>query len=97
MVEEKTATIMVRVQPNARQNKIVRFAEGVWYIRIAAPAIEGKANETLVKFLGDALNVSKTSLSIKQGMRGRQKVITVSGLTQEQVTERMESRMGAGN
>jgi len=87
MVEK--ARIIVRVQPNASQNEVLRIAEGVLHIRIAAPPVKGKANQELVKFLSDILGVSKSDLTIEKGMTSKRKVIGVNGLSQSQVMEQL--------
>ncbi len=90
MVENKPARIVVRVQPNAGQNEVIRFKDGVLFIRIAALPIKGKANQELIKFLSDILGVSRSHLTIEKGMTSKRKVIGVSGLTQRQVTGQLE-------
>lgn len=89
-MKELPATIVVQVQPNASQNKVVHFADGVWQLRIAAPPIRGKANQELTKFLSDILGVAKTNLTIEKGLTSKRKVISIKGLTQEQVTGQLE-------
>jgi len=86
MVKKEQATIVVQVQPNASQNKIARFEEGVLHLRIAAPPIRGKANQELIKFLSDILGVGKSKLTIAKGMTTKRKVIVIRGLTQNQIT-----------
>lgn len=90
MVENEPARIVVRVQPNAGQNEVIRFKDGVLFIRIAALPIKGKANQELIKFLSDILGVSRSHLTIEKGMTSKRKVIGVSGLTQRQVTGQLE-------
>lgn len=90
MVENEPARIVVRVQPNASQNEVIRFKDGVLFIRIAALPIKGKANQELIKFLSDILGVSRSHLTIEKGMTSKRKVIGVSGLTQRQVTGQLE-------
>ena len=90
MAQEEQVTIMVQVQPNASQNKVTRFEDGVWYLRVAAPPVKGKANQELLKFLSDILGVSKANLTIKRGMTGRRKVIVIKGLTQNQVVGQLK-------
>ncbi len=85
MTEEVQTRIAVRVQPNASQNQVLGFKDGVLYVRIAAPPIKGKANQELIKFLSNILGVSKSSLTIEKGMTGKRKVIGIRGLTQDQV------------
>ncbi len=81
--------IEVRVQPNARRSELAGFEDGVWRIRIAAPPVKGKANKELVEFLSDILGLSKSQLAIEKGMLSRRKVVSISGLTPEQVMEQM--------
>ena len=92
MVEKARARIVVRVQPNAGQNQVLGFKDGVLHVRIAAPAIKGKANQELIKFLSDILEVNKSNLTIKKGMTSKRKVIGISGLTQDQVMRRSQEK-----
>lgn len=88
-MEEESVRIMVRVQPNANRNEVLRFKDGVLHIRIAAPPIKGKANQELIKLLGDILRVSQSHLTIEKGMTSKRKVIGISGLTQNQVMRQL--------
>ena len=90
IMEVERAKLTVRVQPNAKQSRLVGFKEGVLHIRITAPPVEGKANEALIKFLSARLRVSKSSLSIDRGLTGRTKTITIDGLSQSQVMKQLE-------
>jgi len=92
-VKEEHATITVQVQPNASQNKITRFEQGVWYLKIAAPPIKGRANQELLKFLSDILGVSKSSLTIEKGMTSKRKLIAIQGLSQNQVMRQLEPQI----
>ena len=85
MVKEESAKIVVQVQPNASQNMVARFDEGVWHLRIAAPPIKGKANQELLKFLSGILGVTKGNLTIEKGMTSKRKVIAIKGLGQNQI------------
>ncbi len=88
-VKKEPATIVVQVQPNASRNKIARFEDGVWHLRIAAPPVKGKANQELLKFLSDILGVGKVNLIIEKGTTSKRKVISIKGLTQDQVIEKL--------
>ena len=91
-MKEEQATIMVQVQPNASQNRVARFEDGILHLRIAAPPVKGKANQELLRFLSDILEISQTSLTIEKGLTSKRKVIAVTGLTQQQVTELLGKR-----
>lgn len=65
-------------------------ADGVG-VQIAAPAREGEANEELVRYLAELLNVRKRSISLDKGSKSRQKVVTIDSaeISVEQVRERL--------
>lgn len=96
MVKSEEARLVVRVRPNAKQNQLLGFKEGILQIRIAAPPIEGKANEALVKFLSTHLGVSKSRLSIERGLTGRTKTIIIHGLSQSQAMSELTKLSGLG-
>ena len=68
---EKPVRIAVQGHPGAKRNEVVRFEEGVWHIKIAAPATEGKANKELIEFLSELLDISKSRISIDKGATGQ--------------------------
>ena len=75
---EKGLSLCVRVQPNAKKNG---FA-GLWNdthlkISLRAPAVDGKANEALIDFLADFLNLKKNSIFIMTGQTSRCKIIGI--------------------
>ena len=90
VVQKEQIRIAVHVQPNASQNKVAGFRDGVLQVRIAAPPIKGKANQELVKFLSSLLGVSKNNLSIEKGITSRKKTVAVRGLEQDKVLGLLE-------
>lgn len=90
-VEETTIAVMVR--PNARENGVMCLRNGVLYVRIAAPAVDGKANQELVRVLSGLLGVSKSNFAIERGITSRTKIVVIGGMTRAQVMERLE-RLG---
>ena len=75
--------------PGAKRNEVVRFEEGVWHIKIAAPPTEGKANKELIEFLSEILDISKSRITIDKGATSHRKLISVQGITKEEVEERL--------
>jgi hypothetical protein len=88
--QEPPTKIVVQVQPKAKQNQVLRYADGVWHLKIAAPPVEGKANQGLVNFLSEVLGISKASLTIEKGLTAKRKVIAVKGMTQDQVISQLK-------
>ena len=80
----------VRLQPKAKKTAILGDMEGALKLAVTAPPIEGRANEALVKFVAQLLNVARSSVTIAAGTTSRNKVIRVEGLTAEQVRSRLK-------
>ena len=87
------AKLVVRVTPGAKRNAVTGLKEGVWHIKIAAPPIEGKANEELVAFLSKLLGVRKSNLSVVKGQTSRNKLVSVSGLPQKEIKLRLSAEL----
>ena len=87
----KSVKISVQVHPGAKKNAVVRFQDGVWHMKIAAPPVEGKANRELIEFLSEILGVNKSRITIEKGTTSRKKLIAVEGLTEVEVTKRLQT------
>lgn len=72
--------ISLRVQTSARHNELVGFREGVLIVRVTAPAIDGRANESLRRLLAKRLRVPSSAVTIVRGHRSRDKLIEIDGL-----------------
>jgi uncharacterized protein (TIGR00251 family) len=66
----------IRVIPKAKQNKVV-VEEDRLKVYLTAPAIEGRANEALIKILADHLKVRKSEIRIIRGEKSRDKLIQI--------------------
>ena len=81
----KKATIDVKVLPRSSKDTIVGEKDGVYKIKLTAPAIEGKANKALLKLLAKRLGIPKREIIIISGERSRIKSIRIERLTVEQI------------
>ena len=54
-------------------------------IRLAAPPVDGAANDALIAFLATTFGVPRRAISILSGDRGRQKRVAIAGATAEAV------------
>ncbi len=75
----------VRVQPRASRSEIVGEQEGALRVRLAAPPVDGAANDALIELLADLLDVPKCDIRIVAGATAKRKVIEAEGVTPEQV------------
>lgn len=58
-------------------------------MRVAAPPVDGAANEEIVRFLSEALDTPKRSIAIEAGSTGRRKTIGIAGVEPTFVAERL--------
>ena len=86
---ESEAKIPLQVYPGAGRNEVMGFTEGILRVRIAAPPVKGKANKELVAFLAQLLGVGKGSINIVKGHTSRNKLITIDGLSREDVIRQL--------
>src|SRR5207247_7134725 len=82
-------TISIRVQPRASRNAVVGWTGDTLNIRLTAPPVEGAANAACLAFLADLLDLPQSHIEILRGARSRTKVIRISGLTQDEVREKL--------
>ena len=77
-----TETILkVYLQPRASRNEIAGpYRDGI-KIKITAPPVEGKANESLLRFLAKELGIPPSHIEILKGHHSREKVLKIRGLT----------------
>lgn len=83
------AFLQVRLQPRASANAIAGVQDGVVRVRVAAPPVDGAANEALVGLLAKALSVGRGRVSIVRGRTSRNKLVRVDGLTEEEALARL--------
>jgi uncharacterized protein (TIGR00251 family) len=80
-----SANISVRVQARARKDELVAVREGVAVVRVAAPALDGRANQALSRLIGKLLDVRPASVTIVRGQHSRDKLLRIEGIDQAAV------------
>ncbi len=78
-------TISVRVQPRASRDAIVGEWQGALKVRLTAPPVDDKANDSLRRLLASRLNIPLAAVRILSGERSRTKRIELRGVTSVQV------------
>jgi hypothetical protein len=71
------------VQPRSSKSEIARERGGVLVVRLAAPPVEGRANEELCRLIARWLRVGRSSVEVVRGARSREKLVQIRGLTQQ--------------
>lgn len=73
-----TALVLsVRVQPRASRNEIAGIYGQQLKIRLTAAPVDGKANDTLLKFLAKTCNVAPRQVTLLSGDTGRNKRVRI--------------------
>ena len=84
--------VRVYVVPGAKIDSVVGEHAGAMKIKLRAPAVEGKANAALIRFLAEQLELPRHSIVLERGHRSRDKLIRIDGLSAEDVRTRMRAR-----
>jgi uncharacterized protein (TIGR00251 family) len=87
---EESARFAVHVLPRASREEVAGTVGDAVRIRLTAPPLENRANEALVRFLAKALGVSRSRVEVTAGMRGRKKVVRVSGMSKDDIFRRLK-------
>jgi uncharacterized protein len=83
------STFAVKVHPRAKRNAITGELGDALRVSLTAPPVEGRANQACIEFFAKLLKVPRSSVTIASGQTSRNKVIRVTGLTAQQVRERL--------
>ena len=75
----------VRVVPRASKSAIVGVHDGALKVRVAAPPVEGAANEELTRLLARAFGVPARGVEIVGGHASKTKLVRVVGATAGQL------------
>jgi uncharacterized protein len=85
----KGVTLRLRVIPGARRDEIAGWYGDAVKVRCQAPALDGRANESVIEFLAERLRVKRSDIELVQGERSRGKVVQISGLAAEEAYARL--------
>ena len=86
-----TTTILeAKIAPGASCTEVAEWNEGVVRIRVAAAPEKGKANKELIRFLAKSLGLRKADLSIATGKTSRRKTVAVTGLSADEIRQRLK-------
>lgn len=73
-----TLTLTVHVQPGAKRSEVAGEHGDALKIRLAALAVDGRANAVLVEFVAQRLDVPRAAVAIRSGHKSRRKLLLVS-------------------
>jgi len=83
------AEIQIRVTPKSSRNK-VETGDPI-KVYVTAPPADGEANKAVVETLSKALHVAKSRITILRGEHGRDKTVSIQGLSDAEVAMKLDS------
>jgi uncharacterized protein len=75
----RRVTLTLHIQPNARVTAVAGQHGDALKVKIAAPAVDDRANRELIDFLHQWFKLPILDITIKQGARGRRKIVELNG------------------
>jgi uncharacterized protein (TIGR00251 family) len=81
----------VQVQPRSSRNQVVGEQDGCLKVKLTAPPVEGEANQALINFLAQLLQVPKKNIKLLKGETSRHKLIEVSGVTEQEIITKLNT------
>lgn len=78
LIKDKKLFLSVRIRTNAERSELTgHLADGSLKINLAAPAVDNKANQALLKLLAQAFSVNIKAISIISGQTSRLKLVKI--------------------
>jgi uncharacterized protein (TIGR00251 family) len=83
------ARIPVKVHPRAKRSAVTGRFGDAWKLDLAAPPVDGKANDECIRFFAELAGVPRSRVRIVSGAGSRMKVVEVEGLAQEELERKL--------
>jgi uncharacterized protein (TIGR00251 family) len=94
ITETKDGVVLnIHASPRASRNEIQGEHGNALKIRLKAPPVDGKANETLIEFLAELLGVPRRHVTLISGQTSRQKRVAVRDMTKKQTQEILKNKI----
>ncbi len=84
-----SSELEVQVVPRASRSRIVGPHDGRLKIQLAAPPVDGAANEALVDLLAETLHIPRGAVSLLRGATGKRKTLRIAGLGAAELRTRL--------
>ncbi len=84
-------TLALHIQPGAKRTEIAGQHGETLKIRLAAPPVDGKANDCLIEFIAKVLKVPRVQVELVSGATSRRKRVRVRGAAAREAIDRLTS------
>jgi uncharacterized protein (TIGR00251 family) len=86
--------LTLHIQPGAKRTEIAGLHGDALKIRLAAPPVDGKANDCLVAYLAELFGLPRARVALVAGATSRAKRVRIAGLPATEAAGRLQA-MGA--
>jgi len=90
------ARLTVKVHPRAKRTTLNGRLGDAWKLALAAPPVDGKANEECVRFFAEFAAIPRSRVRIVMGLTSRTKVVEIEGVPQDAL-EKLLNATGAAS
>jgi len=84
-----SCTLAIKAIPGAPKNQVCGWLGEALKVKIQAPPIEGRANEALIEFLAEVLEVPRRTVTLVRGDTSRHKTVRIDGLDLAEARRRL--------
>jgi uncharacterized protein (TIGR00251 family) len=81
--------IKIRVTPNAPKDQVLGYFGEELRVKVKAPAVEGKANFALIRYLSRLTGIDAANIRIKVGEKSRIKLVEFAGIGGQELRSRL--------
>ena len=85
-----TYVLALYCQPGAKKTEVQGEHDGRLKIRLAAPPVEGKANDALILWLSKSLGVNRSAIELLAGDLSRLKRVKISGVESQVIVDSLQ-------
>jgi uncharacterized protein (TIGR00251 family) len=84
-VQGERVIVEVHVVPRAAKSAVIGLHDGRLKVALAAPPVDGAANEELIAFFAAALGITRRAVELLRGEKSRQKTLAIVGVRPDEV------------
>jgi uncharacterized protein len=77
------ARVSLKIRAGAGRTEFAGRLGNVWKLRVAAPPVDGKANEAIVRFIAKLASVPPSAVRIVSGFTASSKIVEIEGIDSE--------------
>ena len=83
--------VTLRVQPGAARRRVAGKVGEEWKLAVAAPPVDGKANEACIEFLAELCSAPKSAVKLVAGASSRRKIFEIDGRETAEIDDRIQN------